>query len=115
MRRASAGVKGSSPKVARCRAVVNSCGVKRSAQMQSRLSQALLLRRATTEEETHMPDRPYPDTDPDTGDDTGLGSDCGSPTSPPRGMSVLGIVITIVLLLLIVVLHLTGILGPGLH
>ena len=62
-----------------------------------------------------MPDRPYPDTDPDTVDDTSWESDRGSPTSPPSGMSMLGIVITIALLLLIVVLHLTGILGPGLH
>ncbi len=60
-----------------------------------------------------MPDRPYPDTD--TVDDTGLGSDRGSPTGTPRWMSVFKIVIVIALLLLIVVLHLTGILGPGLH
>lgn len=60
-----------------------------------------------------MPDRPYPDTDTD--DDTGLGSDRESPTRTPRWMSVLGIVIAIVFLLLIVVLHLTGALGPGLH
>jgi hypothetical protein len=56
--------------------------------------------------------RPYPD---DTDDDTGVGHDRGSTTSRPRWLSVLGIVIAILLLLLIVGLHLTGILGPGLH
>lgn len=60
-----------------------------------------------------MPDRPYPGTDTD--DDTGVGSDRESHTRIPRWMSVLGIVIAIVFLLLIVVLHLTGALGPGLH
>jgi hypothetical protein len=59
-----------------------------------------------------MADPPsYPDTD----DDTGVGPDRGSATSMPRWMPVLGIVIAIVLVLLLVVLHLTGVLGPGAH
>jgi len=52
---------------------------------------------------------------PDTGDDTGVGPDGGSATSTPRWVSVLGIIIAIVLVLLFVVLHLTGTLGPGAH
>jgi hypothetical protein len=52
---------------------------------------------------------------PDTGDDTGLGRDRGSASSRPRWVSVLGIVIAIALVLLFVVLHLTGALGPGAH
>jgi hypothetical protein len=52
---------------------------------------------------------------PDTGDDDGVGSDRGAPTSTPRWVPVLGIVIAIGLVLLLVVLHLTGILGPGAH
>ncbi|GEM_PF-1845448 len=58
---------------------------------------------------------PYSGTGDDTSNDTGVGHDRRSTTSTPRWVSVLGIVIAIVLLLLIVVLHLTGILGPGLH
>ena len=62
-----------------------------------------------------MPELPrYSGTGDDTGDDTGVGAD-HRPTAAPRWVSVLGIVIAIVLLLLIVVLHLTGILGGGLH
>ena len=52
---------------------------------------------------------------PDTSDDTGLGRDRGSATSTPRWVSVLGIIIAIALVLLFVVLHLTGTLGPGAH
>jgi hypothetical protein len=52
---------------------------------------------------------------PDTGDDTGLGRDRGSATGTPRWVSVLGIIIAIALVLLVVVLHLTGTLGPGAH
>ena len=57
-------------------------------------------------EETHMADR-YPNPD----EDTGLGANRESTTSTPRW----GLVMAIVFILLIVVLHLTGILGPGLH
>jgi hypothetical protein len=56
-----------------------------------------------------------PPPDSDTGDDTGVGRDRGSATSTPRWLPVLGIVIATVLVLLLVVLHLTGVLGPGAH
>jgi hypothetical protein len=59
-----------------------------------------------------MADPPsYPDTD----DDTAVAPDRGSATGRPRWVPVLGIVIAIVLVLLLVVLHLTGVLGPGAH
>lgn len=61
-----------------------------------------------------MPDLPrYSGTGDDSGDDSG--PDRKSTTPAPRWVSVLGIVIAIALLLLIVALHLTGTLGPGLH
>jgi len=53
-----------------------------------------------------MADR-YPNPD----EDTGLGANRESTTSTPRW----GLVMAIVFILLIVVLHLTGILGPRLH
>jgi hypothetical protein len=53
---------------------------------------------------------PYPDTD-----DTGVRSERASVTSTRRWVPVLGIVIAIVLVLVLVVLHLTGVLGPGAH
>ena len=49
---------------------------------------------------------------PDTGDDNG---DRGSATGTSRWVPVLGIIIAIGLVLLFVVLHLTGTLGPGAH
>jgi hypothetical protein len=52
---------------------------------------------------------------PDRGDDTGVAPDRGSATSTPRWVPVLGVGIAIVLVLLLVVLHLTGVLGPGAH
>jgi hypothetical protein len=52
---------------------------------------------------------------PDTGEDTGGRRDRGSASRTPRWVLVLGIVIAIVLVLLLVVLHLTGVLGPGAH
>ena len=62
----------------------------------------------TRAEETHIADPPpYPDTG-DTGER-------GSATSTPRSVLVLGITLAIVLVLLLVVLHLTGVLGPGAH
>jgi hypothetical protein len=62
--------------------------------------------------ETHMADPPYY---PDTDDDTVVGPDRGSAPDTPRWVPVLGIVFAIGLVLLLVVLHLTGILGPGGH
>ena len=52
---------------------------------------------------------------PDTGEDSDLGRDRGLATGRPRWVAVLGIVIAIALVLLFVVLHLTGTLGPGAH
>jgi hypothetical protein len=49
---------------------------------------------------------------PDTGDDSGDGQ---SARSAPRWLTVLGIAIAIALIVLFVVLHLTGTLGPGAH
>ena len=51
--------------------------------------------------------------DPPPYPDTGVGPDGGSPTSTPRWVIALGIIIAIALVLLFVVLHLTGTLGPG--
>jgi hypothetical protein len=53
---------------------------------------------------------PYPDSD-----DTGMRPDRESATSPRRWVPVLGILSAIVLVLLLVVLHLTGVIGPGAH
>ena len=53
---------------------------------------------------------------PGTDDDTGAGPRRDAPpSSRPRWISVAGIVIAIVLVLLFIVLHLTGTLGPGGH
>jgi hypothetical protein len=53
---------------------------------------------------------------PGTDDDTGTGPGRGAPpASRPRWIPVAGIVIAIVLVLLLIVLHLTGTLGPGGH
>ncbi len=62
------------------------------------------------EQETHIADLPsYPDADTDH--DTGERPGHGSTQSAPRWVFVIAIVVV----LLMVVLHLTGILGPGLH
>ena len=58
-----------------------------------------------------MDDRPYPDTD----DEGGAGPKRGATTGTPPWAYVLGIVLAIALIALIIVLHLSGILGPGLH
>jgi hypothetical protein len=51
----------------------------------------------------------------DTGDETGVGLGRGSASGTPRWVSVLGIVLAVGLVLLFLVLHLTGELGPGAH
>jgi hypothetical protein len=56
-----------------------------------------------------------PDRSRDTGDETGRGPGRGSATGAPRWVSVLGIVIAVGLVVLLFVLHLTGVLGPGAH
>jgi hypothetical protein len=55
-----------------------------------------------------MADPPYPDTG-------GEGGDRGSTGSTSRWATGLGITIVIALIVLFVVLHLTGTLGPGAH
>jgi len=52
---------------------------------------------------------------PDTGDDTGLGSGRGSTTSTPRWVKLAGIIAIALVLLLVIILHLLGGFGPGLH
>ncbi len=61
----------------------------------------------TAIEDTHMADLPsHPDTD-----DTGMGHGRGPTTRTPRWVTVVGIVVVV----LFVVLHLTGVIGPGGH
>jgi hypothetical protein len=52
---------------------------------------------------------------PDTGENTGVERDRGSATGARRWAPVLGIIIAIALVVLFVVLHLTGTLGPSVH
>jgi hypothetical protein len=47
--------------------------------------------------------------------DTGKGSDHGSTTSTPLRVKVLFGIVVIALVLLVVVLHLTGSIGPSAH
>jgi hypothetical protein len=67
--------------------------------------------RQTQQEETVMTDPPR---DPGTDGDGGPPPE-RSPGGTPRWMVVLGIAIAITLLALIVLLHLTGAIGPGDH
>lgn len=50
---------------------------------------------------------------PDTEEDTGVGPDSGGAGGTPRWVFVLGICIAVVAILVFVVLHLTGTVGPG--
>jgi hypothetical protein len=51
---------------------------------------------------------------PDT-DDGGMGPDPDASTGTPRWKSVVGIILAIVVVVLVGVLHLTGVLSPGAH
>jgi hypothetical protein len=57
----------------------------------------------------------HPPPYPKRGDDTGEGSDYVPAAGTPRWITVLGIVIAIGVVVLIVVLHLSGSMGPGAH
>ena len=59
-----------------------------------------------------MADRP---SSPETEADTYRVPDGGAPTSRPRWVLVLVVIVTVALVGLLVFLHLTGALGPGLH
>jgi len=50
---------------------------------------------------------------PDSNEDTGVEPDRESTTGAPRWVSVFVTIVAIVLVLLFVVLHLTGTVGPG--
>ncbi len=52
---------------------------------------------------------------PETEEDGGRGPDGGPATSPRRWVFVLGLIIAIGLVGLMILLHLTGTLGPGAH
>lgn len=52
---------------------------------------------------------------PESEEDTGVSPDRGAASNTPRWMFVLGIIIVIALVGLMVLLHLTGTLGPGVH
>jgi hypothetical protein len=57
----------------------------------------------------HLP--PYPE----TGDETDARRGHGLPAATPRWTVVVGIAVAIGLVALVVVLHLTGTIGPGAH
>jgi hypothetical protein len=52
---------------------------------------------------------------PETGADAGPGHDHGAVGSTPRWKFLVGIVVAIAVVVLIVLLHVTGTLGPGAH
>jgi hypothetical protein len=52
---------------------------------------------------------------PDSEEDSGIGHERGSAGDVPSWITVVGIVIVILVVLTLVVLHLTGAIGPGLH
>jgi hypothetical protein len=56
-----------------------------------------------------------PDRHSETEDDAGRGPDREAASSTPRWVFVLGIIIAIALVGLMVLFHLTGTIGPGVH
>jgi hypothetical protein len=52
---------------------------------------------------------------PETEDDAGAGSEREAHPRPRRWGTVVGIIVGILLLTLFVVLHVTGVMGPGSH
>jgi hypothetical protein len=52
---------------------------------------------------------------PDTGDDSGFGPHSEPVAPTPRWKVVAGIGVGVVVVVLLIVLHLTGVLGPGAH
>jgi hypothetical protein len=61
--------------------------------------------------EVHMADLPsHPDSD-----DADAGHGRGRAGGTPRWVGVLGAIVAIVVILLVIVLHLAGVLGPGAH
>lgn len=68
--------------------------------------------RAGAAEGSPAPDRPvYPDAD----GEAGAGPDRGSAATTPGWIKVVGIVIAVLVVLMFVVMHLTGAVGPGAH
>jgi hypothetical protein len=57
----------------------------------------------------------HPPPYPDAGDDSGVGPGLPPADGAPRWVSVVGIIIVVGLVLLMIVLHLTGAIGPGAH
>jgi hypothetical protein len=69
---------------------------------------------------THMGEKSAPaPTDPhparDSGEEADVGTGRRSASGPPRWVSALGILVAVGLVVLLFVLHLTGVLGPGAH
>jgi hypothetical protein len=58
---------------------------------------------------------PDPLRSPETDDHARRGPERGAASSPPRWVFVLGIILAIALVGLVVFLHVTGTLGPGIH
>ena len=61
---------------------------------------------------THLP---YPHSEPDPGPETGGQARRGLANRRSRWVMVAGLIVAIALVLLMVVLHVTGVLGPGDH
>jgi hypothetical protein len=69
---------------------------------------------------THMrekgaPSSANPHRSRDTGDEIFVWPGRGSAGGPPHWVALFGIVVAVGLVLLLVVLHLTGVFGPGAH